>query len=61
MSGEAHVRFYAGAPLKLRDGSTVGTLCVADRRPRVLNVEQLRELRRLAAMVVDELEAGVPE
>jgi phosphoribosyl 1,2-cyclic phosphodiesterase len=61
VAGEAHVRFYAGAPLKLRDGSTVGTLCVADRRPRVLNDGQLRELRRLAAMVVDELEANAPE
>ena len=58
MTGPAHVRFYAGAPLKLRDGSTVGTLCVADRRPRLLNDEQVDELRRLAALVVDELEAG---
>lgn len=57
--GPAHVRFYAGAPLRLRDGSAVGALCVADRRPRVLNDEQLSELRRLAALVVDELEAEV--
>ena len=57
VAGEAHVRFYAGAPLKLSDGCTVGTLCVADRRPRILNEDQLAELRRLAALVVDELES----
>lgn len=61
VAGPAHVRFYAGAPLKLRDGSAVGTLCVADRRPRILNDEQLAELKRLAALVVDELEAQVTD
>lgn len=55
--GPGRIRFYAGAPLTLRDGSRVGTLCVADRRPRVLNTEQVAELKRLAALVVDELEA----
>jgi phosphoribosyl 1,2-cyclic phosphodiesterase len=58
VTGGDHVRFYAGAPLKLRDGSNVGTLCVADHRPRVLDGAQVAELKRLAALVVDELEAG---
>ncbi len=58
VAGPAHVRFYAGAPLRLSDGSAVGTLCVADRRPRVLNADQLAELRRLAALVVEELESA---
>ncbi len=60
VAGPAHVRFYAGAPLRLSDGTTVGTLCVADRRPRILSGDQLAELQRLAALVVDELEAGAP-
>ncbi len=51
------VRFYAGAPLELSDGSTVGTLCVVDYRPRLLTEPQLDELRRLAALVAQELEA----
>lgn len=57
VTGEAHVRFYAGAPLTLSDGSTVGTLCVADRRPRLLSDDQVEVLRHIAGLVVEELEA----
>ena len=57
MTGPARVRFYAGVPLALADGSRVGTLCVADHRPRLLDDHQLGELRRLAALVVAELQA----
>ncbi len=48
-------RFYAGAPLQLPDGSRVGTLCVIDHRPRVLDDGQLEQLRTLAALVEVEL------
>ena len=51
------VRFYAGVPLALADGSRVGTLCVADHRPRLLDDHQLEGLRRLAELVVAELQA----
>ena len=54
---DPRVRFYAGAPLTLSDGTTPGTLCVIDHRPRVLRDDQLAELRRLAALVAQELEA----
>ena len=54
------LRFYAGAPLVLADGSRVGTLCIGDVQPRVLSDEQLSELRRLADAVRGELEAQVP-
>lgn len=56
VTGPARVRFYAGVPLALADGSRVGTLCVADHRPRLLDEQQLAELRRLAAVVVAELQ-----
>ena len=52
------LRFYAGMPLTLADGSRVGTLCVADYRPRHLDDDQLAALRRVAAQVVDELQAA---
>jgi phosphoribosyl 1,2-cyclic phosphodiesterase len=54
--GPGHARFYAGAPLILDDGSRIGTLCVIDHRPRLLDENQLEELRRLARGVVDELQ-----
>ena len=51
-------RFYAGAPLTLANGTRAGTLCVVDHRPRVLDDDQLAELRRLADLVTAELEGA---
>jgi DNA-binding response OmpR family regulator len=58
VSGEPRLRSYAGMPLALEDGSRVGTLCVADYRPRRYDEVQLAALRRVAAQVVDELQRG---
>lgn len=52
------LRFYAGAPLVLSDGSRIGTLCIGDVQPRELTAEQLDELRRLAEGVRSELEGA---
>jgi DNA-binding response OmpR family regulator len=60
VQGPSRFRFYAGVPLTLADGWRVGTLCVADRRPRELDSAQLDELRRVAGLVVRELEEGAP-
>src|ERR1700761_5947214 len=46
--GNPAIRFYAGAPIHLGDGSCVGSLCVIDRSPRKLSEEQLDILRQLA-------------
>lgn len=54
---EPRIRFYAGMPLQLSDGTVAGTLCVMDQRPRRLDPVQQDELRRLARLVVAELEA----
>lgn len=53
---EPRIRFYAGMPLQLSDGTVAGTLCVMDQRPRRLDDDQKTELRRLARLVVTELE-----
>jgi phosphoribosyl 1,2-cyclic phosphodiesterase len=59
VSGPLGLRFYAGAPLVLSDGSRIGTLCIGDVEPRVLDAGELGQLRRLADGVRAQLEAGV--
>ena len=56
VTGEPRVRFYAGAPLSLGDGSPVGTLCVADHRARNLDEGQLQLLSDLSKLVERELQ-----
>ncbi len=54
--GEPYVRFYAGAPIVVSEGRRIGALCVMDRRPRRLSVEELERLQMLAACVASELD-----
>ena len=57
VTGDPNVRFYAGAVLTGSDGHNLGTLCVLDDRARPAPSEaDLRRLKILARMVVDELE-----
>ncbi len=55
VTGDPHIRFYAGAPLVLDDGSCVGTLCLIDFRPRQLGERDVRLLRDVSDMVRQEL------
>ena len=56
VTGQPDIRFYAGAPLRLSDGSQVGTLCVIDRQPRELSETQREVLRSLALAAAHALE-----
>jgi phosphoribosyl 1,2-cyclic phosphodiesterase/CheY-like chemotaxis protein len=49
------IRFYAGAPLVLAEGLSVGTLCVLDSRPRTLSEREIGLLKDIAALVQREL------
>ena len=58
VTGEPHIRFYAGAPIASRSGHNVGTLCIVDSRPRVAFDEREQAvLRSLANMVSEATEA----
>lgn len=49
------VRFYAGAPLEIKPGIIIGTLCLIDSKPRQFSLQQRQWLERLAEWVKNEL------
>ena len=57
VTGEPHIRFYAGAPLTTRDGRRLGTFCIIDVKPRpALTDDEIEMLQDFAFFVVEELE-----
>ncbi len=56
VTGEPHIRFYAGAPLIDGDGNALGSLCVIDSKPRPLTEEQNRALQALARRLVAQMD-----
>jgi len=56
VTGEPHLRFYAGAVLRTPDGVPLGALCVLDHMPRDITQEQASTLMMLARQVMSQLE-----
>ncbi len=56
VAGEFGLQFYAGVPLRTRDGHNLGTLCVIDFEPREISDDQVKTLEDLAALAMTELE-----
>ena len=52
---EPRIRFYAGYPLILDNGSCIGTLCLFDTRPRTLQGPDLERLHDLASIAMQEI------
>jgi adenylate cyclase len=52
--GAPYVRFYAGRPLKADEGLNVGSLCLMDAKPRILNHSEQELLNELAGLVEHE-------
>ncbi len=57
VTGQDHVRFYAGMPLVTPSGAAIGTVCVLDRQPRDLTDTQREALASLARLTMNLLEA----
>lgn len=56
VTGEPHLRFYAGALLRTEDGQPIGTVCVLDYEARELTPTQTQTLRILARQVMTQLD-----
>ena len=56
VTGDPHIRFYAGAPLLTPEGQPLGTLCAIDTVPRALSTDQREALSVLARQVMAHLE-----
>jgi len=54
--GDPKIRFYVGVPLTTADDQALGTLCVVDRAPKVLEPDALRSLEAIGEQVVSLLE-----
>lgn len=59
--GAPRVRFYAAAPLRTSDGLGLGTLCVIDHVPRVLDERQRGALATLGKVLLHLLERRVAD
>lgn len=58
VTGPPHVRFYAGAPLTIRQGINIGSLCIIDHEPRNFADSEFDVLRDLAQCAAREILHG---
>ncbi|WP_339841894.1 ATP-binding protein [uncultured Maribacter sp.] len=56
VTGDPNIVFYAGIPLRNSNGLPLGTLCVIDRKPRTLTVNQKESLQIISEQVINLLE-----
>ena len=56
VTNEPFVRFYAGAPLIMNSGHVLGTLCMLDYTPRLLDTLDIAIFCAVRNIVVDEIE-----
>ncbi len=59
VTGPPLIRFYAGFPLVSPKGYKIGTLCVMDRRPRILSKKKMKILGKLAQEVMRLIELRI--
>lgn len=52
-----NIRFYAGYPLKIREGLNIGTLCLIDQAPKSMDEEDQLLFKDLGAMIEQEIKS----
>ena len=55
--GSFGLKFYAGAPLVSERGYNIGSICIVDKKPRAFDQEERTNLKRIAHIVMDKMEA----
>ncbi len=53
VAGVMGLQFYAAAPLTTSDGYSLGTICIIDKNPRILNCKEASILLHLSRIVMD--------
>ena len=48
-----YLRFYAGLPLTTKEGHAIGTICVLDRVPRKIRLDQMAAMDRLRRIALN--------
>lgn len=56
VTGEPHIRFYAGHQLRSPEGHAIGTLCAIDSKPRAFSRDDSEILSDLAGLAMELLE-----
>lgn len=56
VTGQPHIRFYAGSPLVTDTGQALGTLCIIDTKPNKISTEQADALEALSRQVTAQLQ-----
>lgn len=54
---EPYLNYYCGVPLTTGKGHNIGTLCVADTKPRKLSTEKIGHLKTVAQSIVNRLQS----
>lgn len=57
VTGSPNIKFYAGCPIKVDNGSKLGTLCLLDQAPREFTDEDKELLQDLTRMIEQEVAA----
>jgi GAF domain-containing protein len=55
VTGDFHLRFYAGVPLHGPNGKAIGALGLVDTKPREFSAKKIGQLKKFAALVETEI------